>query len=235
MSSPISRTDSPSHDDHAKRKRDETEALEKQAEGGLVSIHNTQPLPPYIGSDPRSEDCKNPITTQSQLRVSAQAKSVTDPDADAKAPKKIKPEVEGSSVSKAEVQQIQRNLKTMPLEDGQSPASGGHHTRDMDEVESDHGSPGDATPDESAMEESSQHPVAKLDTPEDTGSTPSSDIGDQEEPATTTALSTASGKNGTQAKSTLEDKAKTLSSSKPGRFNNTSALSSFANVKAGEN
>ncbi|KAG0228771.1 hypothetical protein BGX31_006449 [Mortierella sp. GBA43] len=141
-----------------------------------------------------------------------------------------KPEVEPSTpVSKAEVKQIQRNLKTMPLEDGQNPADAEGQNRDMEEVESDHGSNGDGPRD---MEESTQQSVAKFDTPDGTESTPSSDIGDQDPESTnTTAPSTASDKNGTVTKPT--SKGESDSSSKPsqGGFSNTSTASPFASVK----
>ena len=141
-----------------------------------------------------------------------------------------KPETEaGTPVSKAEVKQIQRDLKTMPLEDGQNGSDAQRQAKDMEEVESDHGSNEDATEDM----ESSQLPTAKTDTPDGTGSTPSSDIGDQEaESANTT---TASDKNGTEAKSSSKDTTEAPPKSSLGGFSNTSTVSPFANVKQGGN
>ncbi|GJJ73409.1 Ran-binding protein 3 [Entomortierella parvispora] len=106
MSSPISRTDSPSQDEHAKRKRDEQDALEKlQGESTLSS--EVENLPP----------------------------------------KKIKPEESHTNtVSKAEVKNIQRNLKTMPLEDQKS-IEGQSKDKEMDEVSE--SSTGEGSPQES--------------------------------------------------------------------------------------
>ncbi|KAK3814265.1 MAG: hypothetical protein J3Q66DRAFT_371186 [Benniella sp.] len=122
----------------------------------------------------------------------------------------------------------------MPLEDGQNGSDAERQAKDMEEVESDHGSNEDATEDM----ESSQLPAAKADTPDGTGSTPSSDIGDQEaESANTTALSTASDKNGTEVKSSSKDTTESAAPPKSSLsgFSNTSTVSPFANVKSGGN
>ncbi|KAF9197836.1 hypothetical protein BGZ49_001560, partial [Haplosporangium sp. Z 27] len=133
-----------------------------------------------------------------------------------------KPEVDvsGVPVSKAEVKQIQRNLKTMPLEDVKSPNSVGNESKDMDDVESDQGSNEDLTQDK-LMDESSQQPVAKSDVP-----TPSSDI--DSESANTIAHSTSGEKNGKEIRATA-------SPVLGGGFSNTSSVSPFANVKPGQN
>ncbi|KAF9912989.1 hypothetical protein BX616_010190 [Lobosporangium transversale] len=204
MSSPIRRTESPILDEHAKRKRDEVEALEKQ-----TSIVPSE----QAGTDP-----------------------------EAAPPKKIKPEIESStSVSKAEVKQIQRNLKTMPLEDSKSSENAEIQSKDMDDVESDPGSNEENIPDK-VMEESATPLQTTTDNPQDPESTPSSDIGDQEtESANTTIHSViiADDKNGTELKkTTTEPPSKSASSpgSKLGAgFNNTSIVSPFANVKSSEN
>ncbi|KAF9393492.1 hypothetical protein BGX21_010739 [Mortierella sp. AD011] len=166
MSSPISRTDSPTLDEHAKRKRDE--ALGKQSEGVLSNA------------------------------------SETEADPEAVPPKKMQPEVDAGTVpvSKAEVKQIQRDLKTMPLEDTKSSSNAENENKDMDDVES-QGSNEDQTQDK-LMEESSHPPADKADTPNGE-STPSSDIGDQDTESTnTTAHSILNEKNGKEIKATPE-------------------------------
>lgn len=127
MSSPA-HVDSPTQDDHAKRKRDEKDSADKQTEA-----------------------------------QTSEAESVP--------PKKIKPEVEGT-VTKAEVKQIQRNLKTMPLEDGRQPDEA---SKDMDDVESDNGSNGSR--DRQAHEDRTMDDTTKLDQSEDLESS-TSDLGD---------------------------------------------------------
>ncbi|KAF9108570.1 hypothetical protein BGX29_010176 [Mortierella sp. GBA35] len=183
MSSPISRTDSPSLDEH-KRKREE---LSKKPEG----------------------------TSTSEIEGEG--------DAEAVPPKKIKPEVDaGETVSKAEVKQIQRNLKTMPLEDNKA----AEESKDMDDVESDLGSAEDGAQDKQ-MESSSQPTPIKADTPDESQPSPPSDVeteaaGDSNGAATKTTDHTTTTTSGVQPK---------LGSG----FSNTSSASPFANVKPGEN
>ncbi|KAI7816326.1 hypothetical protein BC939DRAFT_52596 [Gamsiella multidivaricata] len=219
MSSPINRIESPSQDEHAKRKRDELEALEKQGEGVL----------------------------------STGAKPETEANSEEVPPKKIKPEVEADeAVSRAEVKQIQRNLKTMPLEDVKTAESSEHQSKDMDDVESDQGSNDDVTQDES-----SQQPAAKTDTPIDTESTPSS-VGDQEAESANTSVSspfasvkptesvfgsssaTLKGLNATSTASPFAAVANTnIFDSKPapfsGGFGNASSVSPFATAASSTN
>ncbi|KAF9547382.1 hypothetical protein EC957_008569 [Mortierella hygrophila] len=183
MSSPISRTESPSLDEH-KRKREE---LTKKPEGASTS------------------------------EIEGEG------DVEAVPPKKIKPEVDASeTVSRAEVKQIQRNLKTMPLEDSSKSAE---ESKDMDDVESDVGSPEDGAQDKQ-MESSSQPTPIKADTPDESQPSPPSD---QECEQTND--------NNGKAKTT-DHTTTTTSGSQPklgSRFNNTSSASPFANVKAGTN
>ncbi|KAG0200579.1 hypothetical protein BGX28_006403 [Mortierella sp. GBA30] len=192
-------------DEHAKRKRDERETLEKQAEGTLTS---------EAGSEA---------------------------DAEAAPPKKIKPEAE--AVSQAEVKQIRRNLKTMPLEDNSMAQDPERQNRDMDDAESDQGSTEDTVAQDKQMEESSSQAVAQSNTPNNdtTESTPSSDIGDQDhdqdqdQEQKGTTNSTVAGAsiapaNQTNNSSSPEQKT-TVSSS---GFSKTSAVSPFGHLKAGE-
>ncbi|KAG0267982.1 hypothetical protein BGZ95_002685, partial [Linnemannia exigua] len=142
-------------------------------------------------------------------------------DVEAVPPKKIKPEVDASeTVSKAEVKQIQRNLKTMPLEDSSKATE---DSKDMDDVESDLGSAEDGAQDKQ-MESSSQPTPIKADTPDE-----SSPPSDQE-------TEQASDSNGTPK--TTDHTATTSSGSQTklgSGFSNTSSASPFANVKPGEN
>ncbi|KAG0286872.1 hypothetical protein BGZ96_009097 [Linnemannia gamsii] len=182
MSSPISRTESPSLDEH-KRKREE---LTKKPEGASTS------------------------------EIEAEG------DAEAVPPKKIKPEVDaGETVSKAEVKQIQRNLKTMPLEDNKS----AEESKDMDDVESDQGSPEDGAQDKQ-MEGSSQPTPIKADTPDESQPSPPSD---QETEET----------NDSNGKAKTTDHISTTTSGSQSKFgsgfSNTSSASPFANVKPGAN
>ncbi|KAF9103459.1 hypothetical protein BGX27_010561 [Mortierella sp. AM989] len=183
MSSPISRTDSPTLDDHAKRKREE-----KQSEGVLSSG-------PGVEADP-----------------------------EAVPPKKMQvdPEVDSGSVpvSRAEVKQIQRNLKTMPLEDAKN--FNNTESKDMDDVESDQGSNEDQTQDKQ-MEESSQQA-----TKSNGESTPTSDIGDQD--TESTIHPTTNEKNGNHAKA-LSSTSTGFGSKTSGFGSNTSTTSPFGNVK----
>ncbi|KAF9926860.1 hypothetical protein FBU30_003650, partial [Linnemannia zychae] len=182
MSSPVSRTESPSFDEH-KRKREE---LSKKPEGV---------------STPEIEG---------------------EVDAEAAPPKKIKPEVDaGESVSKAEVKQIQRNLKTMPLEDGSKAAE---ESKDMDDVESDAGS-ADSTQDKQ-MEGSSQPTPIKADTPDENQSSPPSDREPEQ-----TSDSNGTGKTADHIPTTTSGSQTKLGSG----FSNTSSTSPFANVKPGQN
>ncbi|KAG0041262.1 hypothetical protein BGZ83_002079 [Gryganskiella cystojenkinii] len=179
MSSPISRTDSPSQDEHAKRKRDEQDALDKQnGESTLTSEGETLP------------------------------------------PKKIKPESEFEVVvSKAEVKHIQRNLKTMPLEDG------GVKDKDMDEVESENGSTGEATPDATQETPSSSTTQGVIDRAD---SRNSSDAGDEAASEESSDISRSASATTTTTTTRTEPKM-------TGGFSNTSSASPFANVKSGEN
>ncbi|KAF9118771.1 hypothetical protein BGW39_000879 [Mortierella sp. 14UC] len=181
MSSPISRTDSPSLDEH-KRKREE---LSKKPEDASTS------------------------------EIEAEG------DVEAVPPKKIKPEVDaGETVSKAEVKQIQRNLKTMPLEDSSKATE---ESKDMDDVESDQGSAEDGAQDKQ-MESSSQPTPIKADTP------------DQSSPPSDQETEQASDSNGA---SKITDHTPTTTSGSQTKlgsgFSNTSSASPFANVKPGEN
>ncbi|KAF9357090.1 hypothetical protein BGX26_004264 [Mortierella sp. AD094] len=193
MSSPISRTDSPTLDEHAKRKRDE--ALGKHSEGVLSN-----------GAE-------------------------VEADPEAVPPKKMQPEVDAGSVpvSKAEVKQIQRNLKTMPLEDTKSSSNAENENKDMDDVES-QGSNEDQAQDK-LMEESSQLPANKADTPNGE-STPSSDIGDQDtESANTTAHSISNEKNSKEIKATPEQTTtSSIFGSKSAGSGITSSASPFASL-----
>ncbi|KAG0286836.1 hypothetical protein BGZ98_004939, partial [Dissophora globulifera] len=144
-----------------------------------------------------------------------------------------KPEVEAGSapVSKAEVKHIQRNLKTMPLEDNRSEQGA---SKDMDDVESDQGSTGDAANDDT-MDESSQQPDKAL-TPADSVSTPASDLGDQEADianATAHSIATSSG-DSTKSPSKPTTTPSVFGSKLSGGFSNTSSASPFASVKPGE-
>ncbi|KAG0378148.1 hypothetical protein BGX24_004613 [Mortierella sp. AD032] len=141
-------------------------------------------------------------------------------DVEAVPPKKIKPEVDASeTVSRAEVKQIQRNLKTMPLEDSSKATE---DSKDMDDVESDLGSAEDGAQDKQ-MESSSQPTPIKADTP-DQSSPPSDQETDQ-----------ASDSNGTPKTTDHTATTTSESSTKFGsRFSNTSFASPFANVKPGE-
>ncbi|KAF9272132.1 hypothetical protein BGZ88_005154 [Linnemannia elongata] len=183
MSSPISRTESPSLDEH-KRKREE---LTKKPEGASTS------------------------------EIEGEG------DVEAVPPKKIKPEMDASEiVSKAEVKQIQRNLKTMPLEDSSKSAE---ESKDMDDVESDQGSPDDGAQDKQ-MESSSQPTPIKADTPDESQPSPPSDQESEQ----------ANDSNG-KAKTT-DHPSTTTSESQPklgSGFSNISSASPFANVKVGTN
>ncbi|KAF9962033.1 hypothetical protein BGZ72_000100 [Mortierella alpina] len=197
MSSPVSRTDSPSQDEHAKRKWDEREAPEKHTEGAST-----------FGTSNEAE-------------------------AEAVPPKKIKPEAGSASVSKAEVKQIRQNLKTMPLEDNGVAQEVDSQNRDMEDAES-QGSVDEAAQDKQ-MEDTTQQRAVKSNTPEDTESTPSS-VGDPDQesasatdsPATAAPVHENNGSSTTSAVSPPETKAK------QGGFSNTSSVSPFAAVKAGE-
>ncbi|KAF9355914.1 hypothetical protein BGX34_010189 [Mortierella sp. NVP85] len=217
-------------DEHAKRKRDELEALEKQASAQASTVSGSD-TDTQASKKMQVNNVHSLIETNALVRfhcsdmIYRQFSHAFD----------SKPETEaGTPVSKAEVKQIQRDLKTMPLEDGQNGSDAERQAKDMEEVESDHGSNEDATEDM----ESSQLPAAKTDTPDGTGSTPSSDIGDQEaESANTTALSTVSDKNGTEVKSSSKDTTESAAPPKSslGGFSNTSTVSPFASVKPGGN
>ncbi|KAG0320449.1 hypothetical protein BGZ97_000161 [Linnemannia gamsii] len=216
MSSPISRTESPSLDEH-KRKREE---LTKKPEDASTS------------------------------EIEAEG------DAEAVPPKKIKPEVDaGETVSKAEVKQIQRNLKTMPLEDNNKPAE---ESKDMDDVESDQGSPEDGA-DDKQMEGSSQPTPIKADTPDESQPSPPSDQETEEtndsngKAKTTDHISTTTSGSQSNSSSTLQGSSATSSASpfanvdknanvfgsKPsafsGGFGNTSSVSPFATMAAPTN
>ncbi|KAG0250187.1 hypothetical protein BG011_008591 [Mortierella polycephala] len=152
-----------------------------------------------------------------------------------------KPEDEDdTTVSKAEVKQIQRNLKTMPLEDNNSSQDAGNQSRDMDEVESDQESTEDTVQDRH-MEDNSQQDVTQKNTPNEVGSTPSSEHGDQEgssaNTTTTSAPAQADDVNGKKATKTgaPSPESHSGSHSKLGGFSNTSAASPFANIKPTEN
>ncbi|KAG0027327.1 hypothetical protein BGZ81_005700 [Podila clonocystis] len=178
MSSPA-HVDSPTQDDHAKRKRDEKDSVDKQTEA-----------------------------------QASEAESVP--------PKKIKPEVEGA-VTKAEVKQIQRNLKTMPLEDGRQPQDDGA-SKDMDDVESDNGSNGsrDRPVEDRTMGDSTKPDAEDLESStSDLGDLPSEGSAqpDQEEisrPTSADQKSPASSESSTPKLG--------------GGFSNTSTVSPFANV-----
>ncbi|KAG0089329.1 hypothetical protein BGZ93_008092 [Podila epicladia] len=178
MSSPA-HVDSPTQDDHAKRKRDEKDSVDKQTEA-----------------------------------QTSEAESVP--------PKKIKPEVEGA-VTKAEVKQIQRNLKTMPLEDGRQPQDDGA-SKDMDDVESDNGSNGsrDRPLEDRTMDDSTKPDAEDLESStSDLGDLPSegSVQPDQEEisrPTSADQKSPASSESSTPKLG--------------GGFSNTSTVSPFATV-----
>ncbi|KAI1306690.1 hypothetical protein EDD11_004693 [Mortierella claussenii] len=195
MSSPISRTESPSLDEHAKRKRDEIDALEKQASQDLSADAGTK-------GETDLEETVPPKKMQVQHSHH-----------------RYKPEE--SPVSRAEVKQIQRNLKTMPLEDKNNADTASNQSKDMDDVESD---PGNAE-----------------DQIQDTESTPASDLGDREITSADTTVhstkETASDNGSEAAQSTLDSPSTSpsVSSTKLGTgFSNTSSVSPFANVKPGE-
>ncbi|KAG0359083.1 hypothetical protein BG005_001391 [Podila minutissima] len=178
MSSPA-HVDSPTQDDHAKRKRDEKDSADKQTEAQTSEAENVPP-------------------------------------------KKIKPEVEGT-VTKADVKQIQRNLKTMPLEDGRQPQDNGA-SKDMDDVESDNGSNGsrDRPLEDRTMDDSTKTDAEDLESStSDLGDLPSEGSAqpDQEEisrPTSADQKSPASSESSTPKLG--------------GGFSNTSTVSPFANV-----
>ncbi|KAF9431425.1 hypothetical protein BGZ76_000322 [Entomortierella beljakovae] len=184
MSSPIDRTESPSLDEHAKRKRDERDALEKQSGGALTA-----------GSEPEA-------------------------DPEAMPPKKIKPEVDAKNASvSGEVKKIQRELKTMPLEDTKNPNSAEIENKDMDDVKSDHGSNGDHIQDKVMEEHSVDKPDSSNGRSNSTSNIESKITITQKEngknePEQTTISATPAGSN-----------------TKLGGFSNTSAVSPFASVK----
>ncbi|KAF9183043.1 hypothetical protein BGZ50_004457 [Haplosporangium sp. Z 11] len=110
----------------------------------------------------------------------------------------------------------------------------------MDEVESDQGSTEETVQDRH-MEDSSQQDVTQRDTPNEVGSTPSSELGDREGGSTNTTTTSASAQAGdiSDKKTTKTDspsqESHSGSHSKLGGFSNTSAASPFANVKPTEN
>ncbi|KAF9430607.1 hypothetical protein BGZ94_005780, partial [Podila epigama] len=170
----------------------------------------------------------------------------TAPEVESVPPKKIKPEVEGGAVSKAEVKQIQRNLKTMPLEDGSSQDTTENQPKDMDDVESETGSNGNshvpqAGTEDRTMEDST---VKNEQDPEDLESS-TSELGDipnearqAEENSISRPSSTRQTSTGSSESSTPASTSTSTSTPTPklgGGFSNTSTVSPFAQVATGVN
>lgn len=138
-----------------------------------------------------------------------------------------KPEVEGT-VTKAEVKQIQRNLKTMPLEDGRQPDD---PSKDMDDVESDNGSNGSR--DHQAFEDRTMDDTTKLDQSEDLESS-TSDLGDlPREGSAQPDQDEISRPTSADQKSPVSSESSTPKMG--GGFSNTSTASPFANVASTTN
>ncbi|KAG0326140.1 hypothetical protein BG004_003034, partial [Podila humilis] len=188
-------------DDHAKRKRDEKESADK--------ITGTMVIPIFFIITPGIMD-------------------TTPADTETVPPKKIKPEVE-SNVTKAQVKQIQRNLKTMPLEDGSPSQDPESASKDMDDVESDNGTP-------ESGQETMDHSITKQDQSIEDLESSTSDLGD---PVSDVHSATQPDQDETNRPASTDPKSPLSSATSTPKtssgFSNTSTMSPFGNVASSGN